>query len=74
MYPFREFAAAGGLRSYGTSLAFGYRVSSLYAARILGGERPSDLPVRQPTTFDFVVNLNTARAVGIDAGDAGRAC
>jgi putative ABC transport system substrate-binding protein len=66
MYPWREFAAAGGLMSYGTDLAFGYRVSGLYAARILGGEKPSDLPVQQPTTFDFIINLKTATALGIE--------
>jgi putative ABC transport system substrate-binding protein len=66
MYPWREFAAAGGLMSYGTTLAFGYRASGLYAARILNGEKPSDLPIQQPTTFEFVVNLKTAKALGID--------
>jgi putative tryptophan/tyrosine transport system substrate-binding protein len=66
MYPWREFAAAGGLMSYGTTLAFGYHTSGLYAARILKGERPENLPVMQPTVFEFVVNLKAAKALGIE--------
>ena len=66
MYPFREFTAAGGLMSYGTTLAFAYHASGLYAARILKGDKPADLPVMQPTTFEFVVNLKTAKTLGID--------
>jgi ABC-type uncharacterized transport system substrate-binding protein len=66
MYPFREFAAAGGLMSYGATLAFGYHASGVYAARILKGDKPSDLPVQQPTTFEFLVNLKTAKALGFE--------
>jgi putative ABC transport system substrate-binding protein len=66
MYPFREFADAGGLMSYGPTLAFAYHTSGLYAARILRGEKAADLPVHQPIKFDFVVNLKTAKLLGYE--------
>jgi putative tryptophan/tyrosine transport system substrate-binding protein len=61
----REFAVSGGLISYGPSLAGTWREVGSYAGKILNGAKPADLPVQQPTTFELVVNLNTAKALGI---------
>ena len=65
-YAVREYADAGGLMSYGTSLADMFRQVGAYTARILKGAKPSDLPVVQSTKFEFVINLQTARLLGID--------
>jgi putative ABC transport system substrate-binding protein len=66
LYSRREFAAAGGLMSYGPNINDTYHLLGVYAARILKGEKPGNLPIQLPTRFELVINLSTAKALGLD--------
>ena len=65
IYPFREFAAVGGLISFGASISDAFRQTGIYVGRILKGEKTTELPVQLPSKFEFVINLKTANTLGV---------
>jgi putative ABC transport system substrate-binding protein len=69
IYELREYAVAGGLMSYGTSLPEGYSQNGVYVGRILKGAKAADLPIIQSTKFEFVINLKTAKSLGVTISD-----